>query len=107
MVATKTHRIETGMTLEEVMFAMCNGNYSAMLSTAEIFVLPAGMAYLVELDLLGIYGVELDTFWNEYCKRDRDNLEAVMQALYTEEYKNLTEEEIRANLCEICKKIIQ
>lgn len=106
MVETNKLRIENGMSLEEVMFAMCNGSYEAMLSVAEIFALQAGMVYLIELDILGIYGEELDTFWNEYCKRDRDNLETIMQAFYTDEYASMPAEEIRANLKQISAQIL-
>ena len=106
MEETKKLRIKNGMSLEEVMFALSDGNYEAMLSVAEIFVLPAGMVYLIELDILGVYGEELDTFWNEYCKRDLDSLDAIMQAFYTDEYQEMSDEEIRANLSQICQKIL-
>lgn len=99
-------RIRDGMSLEEVMNAMCNGNYEAMITIAEIFLLKAGMAYLVELDALGIYGEQIDAFWKECCMRDENKLEAIMQAFYTDEYASMPAEEIRANLHQISAQIL-
>lgn len=106
MTVNKILRIKNGMSIEELMTVMCDNNYEAMKSIAEIFALNAGMAHLVELDIMGIYGAKLNEFWKVCCKSDEENLHIIMQKLFSEEFTDITDEEIRENLTLICEQIL-
>ncbi len=106
MTVNKTLRIKNGMSIEDTIKVMSNYDLDYMRPVMEIMCLSAGMAHLIELDIVGIYGEKLNELWVECCDRDEAKFEKVMATLFTEEYADLDDATVRADLKEICNQIL-
>ena len=106
MTVNKTLRIKNGMSIEDTIKVMSDNDFDYARPVMEIMCLNAGMAHLIELDIVGIYGEKLNELWVECCERDEAKFEKVMAMLFTEEYADVDDKEICENLKEICNHIL-
>lgn len=95
-MANTNTRIIDGMTLQEILITMSEGNPGAL--TCMIQMLNSDLRNFSDIllfDKMGIYGSQIYIVWNDCCNRDMRKFKETIQAFREGKF---TEEEIQKNL---------